>query len=581
MLTDLSPVSSLSAGLLIGAGVMAVVAWLFRRRWAEAEHGRQRIEAVAVKAREILAAAPDGLFIWDREQGAITCSRKLAALLSLADGGKSRFEDVVERFDDESVRRLNAAVTFLHEEGRGFELVLSTADSGGRRLIQAIGGRAFSKHGEVLADMVWMRDVSVAAKLLVDLTGDGDLPEARDLHLRGMLDALPFPVWLRDGDLKVVFTNQAALSQRVAGPDESQAASAQAENRPIARQQQIADAGEDRVFSVTECPLGDDDVAESGTDSTAARAPSAGVIGYAFPVPAAVDESAPMTEPAAGDSDLSETSASAASPLPRAETVLAGLGTGIAIFDQATRLSFHNPAYREMWRLDADWLERGREFGEILEHLRAVRRLPEVPDFRAYKMEQLQLFDDVGDATGDLMHLPDGRTLRAVSFALPGGGLAISYDDVTDQLDLESAVNARDAVHRATLENLREAVAVFGSDGRLKLSNPSFARFWRLDAEALGVDVHVADFIESVRHLIDPAGDWETQKAQIHAAMTRRGPTRARIPLADGRVVEYTNAPLPDGGVLVSYLDVGGGPNADDAAAAAVPEAAPAGPASE
>ena len=35
------------------------------------------------------------------------------------------------------------------------------------------------------------------------------------------------------------------------------------------------------------------------------------------------------------------------------------------------------------------------------------------------------------------------------------------------------------AVQRETLENLNEGVAVFGSDGRLKLFNPVYARLWR------------------------------------------------------------------------------------------------------
>ena len=60
------------AGLLIGAGLLLVVVWLFRRRAVEAEYERARIEAVAVKAREILAGTPDGLFIWDRGSEAVT-----------------------------------------------------------------------------------------------------------------------------------------------------------------------------------------------------------------------------------------------------------------------------------------------------------------------------------------------------------------------------------------------------------------------------------------------------------------------------------------------------------------------------
>lgn len=545
MLSDITPINAFSTGLLIGAGLLLVVAWMFRRRTVEAEHERARIEAVAVKAREILAGSPDGLFLWDRGSGSITCSRKLASLLSLADGTNAKFEDVIARFDGDSAKRLKASVTFLHEEGRRFEIILTTADSGGRRMVQAVGARASAKDGKVLADMVWMRDISAAAKLLIDLTGEGDLPEARDLHLRGLLDALPFPIWLRDGDLRVVFTNQAALSQRVAGPDDGQAETARDEARPVTRIQELENAGEARSFDVTECPLGVDVDSESndGAKDEAAATPTGGLIGYAFPHGSGENPGPPpAAEPAA---------------LPPAammtEAVLRGLGTGIAIFDRSAKLVFSNEAYRDMWRLDADWLAEGRDFPEILELLRAERRLPEVPDFRAYKMEQLALFEEAGDPMGDLMHLPDGRTLRAVTYPMPSGGLAFGYDDVTDQLDLESSNNARDAVYRASFEHLSEAIAVFGSDGRLRFWNPAFTRLWDLGPDILNTDTHVGEFVEATRPLAAPGGDWDAKKAHILAAMTRREVTRDTIEHADGRILEIVNTPLPDGGVLIAY----------------------------
>ena len=542
MLSDITPISAFSAGLLLGAGLLLIVAWMFRRRAGEAEHERRRIEAVAVKAREILAGSPDGLFLWDRGSGGITCSRKLASLLSLADGTNAKFEDVIACFDGDSAKRLKASVTFLHEEGRRFEIVLTTADSGGRRMVQAVGARASAKDGKALADMVWMRDISAAAKLLIDLTGEGDLPEARDLHLRGLLDALPFPIWLRDGDLRVVFTNQAALNQRVAGPDDGQAETARDEARPVTRVQDLENAGETRSFDVTECPLATDG---GGDGEDAPDTAVSGLIGYAFPHGSGEN---PAPPPAAEPAALP--------PWARmTEAVLKGLGTGIAIFDRNTKLVFFNEAYRDMWRLDAAWLDAGRDFPEILEHLRAERRLPEVPDFRAYKMEQLALFDEAGDPMGDLMHLPDGRTLRAVAYPMPSGGLSFGYDDVTDQLDLESANNARDAVYRASLENLSEAIAVFGSDGRLKFWNPAFARLWDLGGAGPIAGTHVNDFVEATRPLAAPGGDWDTKKAQILSAMTRREVTRDAIECADGRRLEFVNTPLPDGGVLIAYAE--------------------------
>ncbi len=65
------------------------------------------------------------------------------------------------------------------------------------------------------------------------------------------------------------------------------------------------------------------------------------------------------------------------------------------------------------------------------------------------------------------------------------------FEDVTERLDLERRFDALIRVQGETLDNLGEAVAVFGSDGRLRLSNPAFARLWRLAPDTLGEHPHI------------------------------------------------------------------------------------------
>ena len=75
--------------------------------------------------------------------------------------------------------------------------------------------------------------------------------------------------------------------------------------------------------------------------------------------------------------------------------------------------------------------------------------------------------------------------MRVVTTPNPEGGVIYLFDDVTERLDLERRYDALIRVQGETLDNLAEAVAVFGSDGRLRLFNPAFARMWRLAPETL------------------------------------------------------------------------------------------------
>ena len=129
------------------------------------------------------------------------------------------------------------------------------------------------------------------------------------------------------------------------------------------------------------------------------------------------------------------------------------------------------------------------------------------------------------------------------------------FDDVTERLDLERRFDALIRVQGETLDNLAEAVAVFGSDGRLRLNNPAFARMWRLASEQIAERPH----IETVSRLSQPLhGDdpiWQRLRATI-TAIDNREPVIGRLERRDGNVVDCATMPLPDGATLVTFQDV-------------------------
>src|SRR5207253_8898346 len=132
--------------------------------------------------------------------------------------------------------------------------------------------------------------------------------------------------------------------------------------------------------------------------------------------------------------------------------------------------------------------------------------------FRAYKSDQLRLFTSVIRPQQELLHLPDGRTLLLSISPHPFGGLTFVYEDVTDRLSLERSCNTLTQVRRATLDNLFEAVAVYGSDGRLKLHNPAYLQIWGLSTGDVAGEPHIAEILERTRALLDDGSDWAAMK---------------------------------------------------------------------
>ena len=130
------------------------------------------------------------------------------------------------------------------------------------------------------------------------------------------------------------------------------------------------------------------------------------------------------------------------------------------------------------------------------------------------------------------------------------------HEDVTDRLALESSYNTLIAVQRETLDNLAEGIAVFGPDGKLRLSNPAFARIWKLQTDFLATEPHISDLLEHMKPLFHFGANWASFKSEMVGYTLDRNTRSGRLERADQSVIEFLTVPLPDGAVLNSYLDV-------------------------
>jgi hypothetical protein len=233
------------------------------------------------------------------------------------------------------------------------------------------------------------------------------------------------------------------------------------------------------------------------------------------------------------------------------------LKDAVAIFTAERRLSFHNRAFAELWQLDAAWLAEQPSHGEVLDRLRQGRRLPETDDYARFKAGELHHYEDIGETPDDVWTLPDGRTLRVGRQPHPLGGLLVLFSDVTDELRLKAQYNALIQVQQATLDKLNDAVAVFGSDGRLRLHNEAFERLWNVSAQALA---DAGDF-EGVAELCLPRVHdlqfWTDLKARIgDPDPTARVPISGETRSSDRRIIAFQSRPLPDGATLIAFTDV-------------------------
>jgi signal transduction histidine kinase len=168
----------------------------------------------------------------------------------------------------------------------------------------------------------------------------------------------------------------------------------------------------------------------------------------------------------------------------------------------------------------------------------------------------LQLFRSLIDRHQELMHLPDDRTLLLSISPHPFGGLTFVYENVTDRLALERSCNTLTQVRRATLDNLFEGVAVYGSDGRLKLHNPAYLKIWGLSQRDVAGEPHIGEIVDKMRSFLDDGEDWAATKQSIIANVTAHTAASGPLHRSDGSMLQVATVPLPDGNVLLTYLDL-------------------------
>ncbi len=518
---------SFIVGLVLFSTITALLHLRERHQWSKTEAAFQleltSLRAKVDRAEVFLAAEPQIIVAWDAPGGEADIEGDLSLVTDVPIS--RRVLGFGSWLAPDRAQKLDECVDRLRQRGESFRFALESL--GGRRLEidgRAISGRAVMRIRDVSGDRL---EALRLRERLVSTIAELDA-------LRTMLNAIDAPAWLRDHEERLTWVN-AAYVRAVEAADATDAilhavellerasreASAQMRGTGAVwhgRAAAVA-AGQRRILDIVDVPV---------------ATGSAGI---------ATD----MSEVEAMRADLDRQMQAHARTLDL-------LSTAVAMFDRRKRLVFHNAAYRQLWSFDQAFVDLNPTDSEILDTLRVRGLLPEQADFRAWR-ESLHAAYQAIETSEQVWYLPDGRTLRVVITPNPQGGVTYLFDDVTERFHLQSQFNALSRVQSETLDTLKEGVAVFGTDGRLKFFNPAFAQLLKLDAPVLNDKPHV-DRVAALSTLFpeDDAGFTEI-RGIVTGLRDRRTGFERRIACRDGTVLDCTAQPLPDGATLLTCID--------------------------
>lgn len=513
---------------LLGFSVVAAILLMHTRvRAAKSDAGLRaeiaRLQVAADRYRALLFAEPQILIAWAAGDNRPQISGDVSLLVPPEQ--PQRVLAFGTWLPPEPALQMDHAVDGLRESGESFLLHLTSSTGHAIEAMgRAVGGEAIVRIRELSGLRRELAETNRRHKALLEETE----------MLLGFAAAAPWPIWAKGRKGELTYANAAyaraadaasiddAMSRNLEvldSDDRSAMERALAGRADFSARLPIVTGGERRIYDVRAINIGD------------------GSVGVAI--------------------DASEADALRSALVRMAEAhrrTLDQLSSGVAVFDAQRRLAFYNDSYRRLWDLDRAFLDSNPDDSSVLDRLRASRKLPEQPDFRAWKAKLHEAYRAV-EAAKDTWYLPDGRALSVVTTPSPEGGVTYLFDDVTESLDLARRFDGLIRVQRETLDSLAEGVAVFGSNGRARLFNPTFARMWRLSPEAMREEPHIDTVADWCRPLFDDPEAWRTIRAAI-TGIENRVDVPLKLERKDGSVFDCMIRPLPDGATMLTFQDI-------------------------
>lgn len=424
-----------------------------------------------------------------------------------------------------SAGELDKAIDKLRGSGQSFDMVVETNRdeileaqgriSGGRAFVRFI---ALNNLRAELAELKIERD-----RLMTSIS-----------TFQSLLDAIDLPVWQRDTEGKLTWVNQ-AYSEAVEAVSAEEALREGREFLTTVARERI------RAAATPESPFHDkiSTVVHGNRtffDVVDVRAPN-GSAGIAIDV-----------------SEAESVRAELARTLKSHAETLDHLATPVAIFDGERRLQFYNQAFVQLWELDIAFLEKRPDNSELLDRLRSAKKLPEQLNWKTWKDGVLSVYRAL-DTQADLWHLPNGQILRVFATAHPQGGATWVFENLTEQVDLETRYNTLVKVQGETIDHLSEGVAVFGPDGRIRLSNPAFRILWNITEAQAKPGTHIQALAEACAPSYDRPDGWKRFAEQITSFDDERPSSQGTLELYSNLVLDYAVIPLPNAQTMLTFVN--------------------------
>lgn len=538
----------LGVPLILGAGAMLfaalVVIWLLKVKNISAltqKTGQNQVAAMRVRLDEYEAAfscLPEVSILWMQSSEPQMFGK--ADFLGQGNINLKQLLEFERWLEPKDAAKISIGIRHLHLSGQGFAISIKTNFGQVLRAVgETTGGTAIVQLRAAVEDP---SSEAISSSISSQQASPTDLSELDLSAAHHILEMLEHPAWIRKRNGDLTYVNKAYLDlcrrEKIVGSGQQYPELFS----PTQISQQLDDINNNAQGVVIHDPL--PEIAEAMV-LTLGKIDNA-IIGLLRKKPLSVSaqENGQENGNAAGLSSINN--------------LLNAMTIPMVSFDDQGRLKQFNAAYRQLFSLDDKWLVEGTNEREIIDHLRRDGQLPTESDYKKWRAQHLKSYL-LKTSRKEIWHMASGSTLEVIANPnLEAGGVIYVFKDITEHLKLQSANSAILVVQRETLNALSEGVAVFGTDGRLRLHNSRLSSIWKLPINELGQQPHIDQIALSCGKSIPEDGEeiWQQLKTSVIDLEPGRKDKSGRIKRKDGRLVDYAIVRLPDAQTLLTFSDV-------------------------
>ncbi|MFQ5937586.1 MAG: PAS-domain containing protein, partial [Acidiferrobacterales bacterium] len=232
---------------------------------------------------------------------------------------------------------------------------------------------------------------------------------------------------------------------------------------------------------------------------------------------------------------------------------------GFALYDPDDRLVLCNSRYRNVLYPGSDVnVTPGITFEAIIRNA-AERGLIRDAEGRidAWVAERLERHHSPSES--HVQRRGDGSWMRITEHKTQDGSTVAVYTDITELMRREAALAEANSAMDAVLKTIEYGVLFLDSELRVRLANRAYHKQWRVPEGFFRNKPtfrELMDYLHRNRAYDVGEEEWKDfRKARIKAIKRGNiGPVELR--LADGTILQYQVAALPDAGRMLTYFDI-------------------------